>query len=100
MMLLPILSGLLAFADKTPGGMEVAEALPLTDRILMVHLKEGHAVHHQKGQRRDQGERVSVTLLDAAAASRAEAWTVTSADDPAFAKGLHPQKIGRKSKGT
>src|SRR5262249_42946942 len=66
MTILATLAALLALAD----GMEVAEALPLTDRILMVHLKEGHAVHHQKGQRRDEGERVIVTLLDPAAASR------------------------------
>jgi hypothetical protein len=80
--------------------MEGAEALPLTDRILMVHLKEGHVVHHQKGQRRDAGERVILTELDAAAASRIEGWTIACAADPNFATGLHPQKIGRKSKGT
>src|SRR4029450_2289251 len=50
--------------------MEGAEALPPTDRILMVHLKEGHVVHHRKGQRRDDGERVILTALDVAAASR------------------------------
>src|SRR5262245_3600910 len=80
--------------------MEVAETLPLTDRILMVHLKEGHVVHHQKGQRRDAGERVILTELDAAAASRLEGWTISCAADPNFAAGLHPLKIGRKSKGT
>ncbi|HEX7901468.1 MAG TPA: glycoside hydrolase family 9 protein [Planctomycetota bacterium] len=77
-----------------------AEALPLTDRVLMVHVKEGSAIHHQKGQRRDEGEKVVITPLDVAAASRAEAWTVTCPDDPAFAKGVHPRKVGRKSKGT
>src|SRR5678816_878169 len=80
--------------------MEKAEALPLTDRILMVHLKEGHVVHHLKGQRRDEGERVILTELDAAAASRPEAWTILSKDDPNYAQGVHPQKLGRKSKGT
>ncbi len=98
MTFLAILSATFALADAS--GMEAAEALPLTERILMIHLKEGHAVHHQKGRRRDDGEKVIVTLLDAAAASRAEAWTLSSVDDPAYAKGLHPQKVGRKSKGT
>src|SRR5262247_638684 len=92
MTLLATLSAVLALAD--------AEALPLTDRILMVHVKEGHAVHHQKGQRRDEGEKVILTPLDAAAAGRAEAWTLTSSDDPTYARGVHPQKVGRKSKGT
>ena len=77
-----------------------AEALPLTDRILMVHVKEGHAVHHQKGKKRDEGEKVILTPLDAAAASRPEAWTVTCPDDPNYARGVQPQKVGRKSKGT
>jgi len=77
-----------------------AEALPLTDRILMVHVKEGHAVHHQKGKKRDEGEKVILTALDAAAASRPEAWTVTCSDDPNYARGVQPRKVGRKSKGT
>src|SRR6185295_8530480 len=76
------------------------EVLPLTERILMVHVKEGHVIHHQKGQKRDQGERVVLTQLDAAAASRAEAWTVSCPDDPNFKAGVNPQKVGRKSKGT
>jgi len=80
--------------------METAEALPLTDHILMVHLKEGHALHHRKGQRRDDGERVVLTELDVAAASRLEAWTILSKDDPNYAQSVHPQRLGRKSKGT
>jgi len=76
------------------------EALPLTERILMVHVKEGHAVHHQKGQKRTEGERIILTPLDAAAACRAEAWTVSCPNDAKFASGVHPEKVGRKSKGT
>lgn len=97
---LMILSAFLAVADTAPAGMEVAEALPLTERILMVHVKEGHAIHHQKGQKRDEGEKVILTQLDAAAASKPEAWTLTSKDDPKYSAGAHPEKIGRKSKGT
>jgi hypothetical protein len=100
MLLLATLSAMLAAADPAPPGMEAAEALPLTDRIVMVHLKEGHAVHHKRGQRREEGEKVIVTPLDAAAAVRPEIWTVGSADDPAFAEAVRPQKVGRKSKGT
>jgi hypothetical protein len=74
-----------------------AEALPLTDRIIMVHVNEGHVIHHVKGKKRDEGERAVVTPLDAAAVSRPEAWTVTSPGDPA---GIRPEKVGRKSKGT
>src|SRR5437868_2585146 len=95
-----ILALLLLSPDGDPPAMEVAEALPLTDRILMVHLKEGHAVHHRKGQKRDEGEKVILMALDPAAACRPEAWTVSSAEDPKYAQGAHPEKLGRKSKGT
>src|SRR5687767_4894566 len=76
------------------------EVLPLTDRILMVHVKEGHAVHHAKGRKRDEGEKIVLTPLDVASACRPEAWTVTCAEDPNFAQGVRPLKVGRKSKGT
>src|ERR1700759_5583629 len=79
---------------------DLVEALPLTERIVMVHIKEGHAVHHQKGESRDHGEKIVLTQLDTTAASRREAWTLTSTDDSNFAQGIHPEKIGRKSKGT
>src|SRR5882724_7407306 len=70
---------LLLLAPAAPA-FDLAEALPLTDRILMIHVKEGHAVHHRKGQKRDEGERIVLMPLDAAAASRPVAWTVTCAD--------------------
>src|SRR5687768_14457852 len=76
--------------------LQSAEALPLTDRVLMVHVKEGHVVHHVKGKKRDEGERVVLKPLDVDAAGRPEAWTITSGDAP----GVRPVKIGRKSKGT
>jgi len=100
MTLATILSALLALPVGDPPGLEVAEALPLTERILMIHVKEGHAVHHQKGQKRDEGEKIILMPLDTAAASRPEAWTLKSVDDPNYAQGAHPQKVGRKSKGT
>jgi len=39
MSFLATLSLVFALADTSPSGMEVAEALPLTDLILMIHLK-------------------------------------------------------------
>ncbi len=38
--------------------------------------------------------------LDVVAASRPEAYTVASADDPAYREKHIPKSIGRKSKGT
>lgn len=78
---------------------ELAEALPLTERVVMIHIVEGRVIHHQRGQKRDS-ERVEILPLDVAAASQPETWTVSSSSDPDFAAGLRPLRIGRKSKGT
>jgi endoglucanase len=94
---------LLAFVQGSLAAFDLVEALPLTDRIIMIHVVEGHAVHHQKGQKGTDGERVLLTLLDVTAATRPETWTVSSADDATHAEwahGMHPQHVGRKSKGT
>jgi hypothetical protein len=96
---LAIALGLAVFPAMSPA-FDLVEVLPLTEGIVMVHIKEGHAVHHAKGQKRTDGEKVILTPLDTAAAGRAESWTVASADDPRFAQGVRPLKVGRKSKGT
>jgi endoglucanase len=98
----PILSGLALVAALSPAapGFDLVEILPLTERIFMVHIKEGHVVHHQKGRKREEGERVVLMPLDTAAACRAEAWTVVCPEDPSFAQAPHPLGVGRKSKGT
>ena len=80
-------------------GPELVEALPLTDRIVMLHLDEGHVVHHGGGMARSD-ERVIASPLDTAAASRPETYRVASTDDPAYARPLAPDSVGRKSKGT
>ncbi|HEX3133517.1 MAG TPA: hypothetical protein VHX44_08025 [Planctomycetota bacterium] len=79
--------------------MDLVEVLPLNERVVMVHLDEGHVVHHTKGQPRSH-EQVVATPLDVTAATMTTAWTITCAGDPAFASGVKPQRVGRKSKGT
>ncbi|MCY3022807.1 MAG: glycoside hydrolase family 9 protein [Planctomycetota bacterium] len=91
---------LLAMLPATLQAFDLVEVLPLTERITMVHIQDGHAVHHKKGQKRTDGEKVVLTILDTGAACRADAWTVTCPDDANFAQGVHPQSVGRKSKGT
>jgi hypothetical protein len=90
--------GLIALAAASPA-MDLVEALPLTERIVMIHVDDGHVIHHVKGQKRNQ-ERVVATPLDLAAACATASWTIACADDPAFAGGVKPQRVGRKSKGT
>jgi len=79
---------------------DVAEALPLTERWIMVHVDDGHVVHHGKGQKRSE-EKAVVTPLDAARADKPATWTISSADDAAYNKEAKaPARVGRKSKGT
>ena len=43
---------LAALASSTARAADVVAVLPLTDRILLVHLDEGHVVHHKLGEPR------------------------------------------------
>ncbi len=80
-------------------GPKLIEVLPLDDRVLMLHFDEGHVVHHLRGMSRSD-ERVVASPLDATAATRPGSYRLTSSDDPAYARPLSPQSVGRKSKGT
>jgi endoglucanase len=82
-----------------PPGPNLVEVLPLDDRILMLHFDEGHVVHHERGMPRSD-ERVIVSPLDVTAATRPASYRVISSDDPAYARPVSPESIGRKSKGT
>ena len=98
--LLLLISALLPLFASLAPAFDLVEALPLTERIVMVHVKEGHAVHHQRGEQRSDHEAVILTPLDVAAATAVGNWTIGAAGDPAFAAGVHPLRVGRKSKGT
>jgi hypothetical protein len=74
------------------------EVMPLTEQIVMVYVVEGHVIHHQRGQKRGDS-RVELTPLDVQAASKKSSWTIRSDGDPAYAVGLSPVEVGRKSKG-
>jgi hypothetical protein len=65
----------------------------------MLHLDEGHVIHHQRGMARSD-EKVIVHPLDTAAAARPENYRISSVDDPAYGRPLPPLSVGRKSKGT
>lgn len=64
----------------------------------MVYIREGHAVHHRRGQKRTDGH-VELTPLEVAAATQTTSWSVHSDTDPAFKAGVQPLRVGRKSKG-
>jgi hypothetical protein len=67
----------------------------LTDRILLVHVREGRVVHHKRGEPRSQ-ETVLLDPLDVAAAARPQSYALSG---PQGAP-MTPVRVGRKSKGT
>lgn len=81
------------------GAAEVVAVQALTERVVMLHFKEGWVEHHRRGEPRSQ-ERVVVHPLDTTAASKSEAYAIVSPDDPAYRRPAKPLRVGRKSKGT
>lgn len=75
---------------------DVVSVLPLTDRIVMVHLNEGKVIHHKLGQKRSD-EKVVIDPLDVVKATRPATFSLRSKGN---GLGLEPKWVGRKSKGT
>ncbi len=78
--------------------------MPITDRIVAFHLRDGHVVYPQVGE---DGSYVSgrksrafyEKVIQPQALERLDAYRVESPDDPAFAAGLAPLRVGYKGKG-
>ena len=77
----------------------IVEVLPLSDRVLMLHVAEGHVAHHKRGMPRSD-ERVILGQLDTSVAARTGSYCISSSDDPAYRHPVTPLDVGRKSKGT
>ena len=76
---------------------ELNEVSPVTDRVVQLCFIDGKAFWNELGQS-NAGAYLEAVPLDVKKAAAAENYTLSSSDDPAFAKGLHPQKVGRKTK--
>ena len=90
---------LAVLSTRRAAAAELVEALPLTDRIVMLHFNEGRVVHHERGQSRSD-EKVILSALDTEAASKTTNYTLRSPDDPHYKVAQTPVNVGRKSKGT
>ncbi|MCS6777823.1 MAG: glycoside hydrolase family 9 protein [Chloroherpetonaceae bacterium] len=90
---------LLGMSAVSARAADLVALQPLTERILMVHVKDGHVEHHRRGQPRTQ-EKVIADPLDTVAAMRLQAWLLRSENDPAYRTARAPVRVGRKSKGT
>lgn len=79
-------------------GSELTEALPLTDRVILLHFDDGYIRHHERGMPRTR-EAAIVDPLNVSAASITNTYRVTSPDDSNW-QAAAPVQIWRKSKGT
>lgn len=97
--ILALVSGSITFAqNKIPGGGDLMGIYPVTDKILMIHIRDGHIITYGLHERpEDNITYHAPTNLDRA--SQASRYTLFSDDDPNYTDGRHPVHTGRKSKG-
>jgi endoglucanase len=95
----PLLLTFLCFAAATAFGSDLIEVGPLTDRILLLHFKDGYVIHHKRGEARSH-ETVVTDPLDTRAATDPSSYRVSSNEDPSYVQFQQPTTVGRKSKGT
>jgi|GEM_PF-626263 len=95
---LPLIFFLLFVSSKLFAS-DVIEILPLTNKVIMVHLKDGYAIYHKNGEQRSH-ESVVVQLLNVTEAAKTASYVISSADDPNYSTPKNPTAVGRKTKGT
>ncbi|MFO1478492.1 MAG: glycoside hydrolase family 9 protein, partial [Verrucomicrobiota bacterium] len=97
--LLLAVAAAIAFFARTVEGSELIEVLPLSDRILVAHFKDGDVRHSTAGQPWGE-ETIHNSPLNLTAAKQTNTWSISSTNDAAYAPALRPARVGRKSKGT
>ncbi|GAB4245902.1 MAG: hypothetical protein Kow00109_21970 [Acidobacteriota bacterium] len=91
--------GLEARTVVNAGKPDLLEVSPVTDRILMLHFREGHIDYFQPPEDRYSGNSVYYGFLDLDRATTVGSYEITSPDDPAYSSPRQPLRTGRKSKG-
>jgi endoglucanase len=85
-----LLGFLLSFSVKS-NSAEIKEVLPLTNKIIMVHMDDGSVTYPNT---------IKVSRLNTGNADNISSWSLQSTDDGDFQVAGSPSKLGRKSKGT
>ena len=85
-----LLGFLLSFSVKS-NSAEIKEVLPLTNKIIMVHMDDGSVTYPNT---------IKVSRLNTGNADNISSWSLQSTDDADFQVAGSPSKLGRKSKGT
>lgn len=69
-------------------------------KTVVIHFRDGYVRHHELGKSRSEETVILAFPLNTAMAATPDLYSVSSNDDPKFAKPIHPEKIYRKTKGT
>ena len=98
--ILTLVSGSITLAQNNiPGGGDLMSISPVTDKILMIHIRDGHIITYGLHERPEDNITFHApTNLDRAL--QTSRYTLFSEDDPNYTDGRHPVNIGRKSKGS
>lgn len=91
-------------AEPAQQTADLMEVLPVTDRIVAFHFREGHVTYPQvKPDGSYVKGRIGRPYFDAPLAQEAveaeESYRISSSDDPAYAEPLQPLRVGFKAKG-
>ncbi|NJM14653.1 MAG: hypothetical protein HC896_04070 [Bacteroidales bacterium] len=93
------LSFIFLMATTFAKASDLTEALPLTNKIIMLHFDDGHIVKHKAFEPR-HNEYGVVDTLDVNRAMQPATYQIESSNDINYSQGKSPIDVGRKSKGT
>ncbi len=94
-----IMAGVALLAATSANGSDLVDIIPLTPTVIALHFDDGIVKYH--GYHQDGTEDVVIQeKLDIQRATHLYAYNIFSVDDPDYAGGKNPVKIGRKSKPT
>ena len=96
--LLLVCSGINKQITFAQGGGDLMDILPVTDKILMIHIRDGHIDTYGIGQNISHN-RVYHDPTSIERATSPSYYSITSPGDTNYSSPLNPVNIGRKSKG-
>jgi uncharacterized protein YjdB len=91
-------AGFMAQESFAQGGGDLMDVLPVTDRILMIHIRDGHIDTYGIGQNISHN-RVYHSPTSIERATTPANYSITGTGDDNYSSPLNPLNIGRKSKG-
>ena len=86
-------------AESFPPRTGLIDVRPLTNRILVIHYRDGYVVHHKLGQKRGDEMVILKNPLNVKLSSIAANFQISSASDAHYLPLTCPRKVDRKSKG-